>query len=86
MMSAFFINRPWHTPSCKDPYLLLLGGATAFLTSFSSSFPGSLRIVPEIAPTDFAARATGFPGALRVLCKVPGTASLLGLCHSRDLI
>ncbi len=86
MMSAFFYNHPWRTHSLKVPYLLLLGGATAFLTSFSSSFPGSLRIVSEIAPTDFAASTAGFPGTLWVLCKVPSTASLLLLCHSRDLI
>lgn len=86
MMSAFLYHHPWNSTSFKVPYLLLLGGATAFLTSFSSSFPGSFRIVSEIAPTDFAASTTGFPGALRVFCKVPGTASLLLLCHSRDLI
>jgi len=54
---------------------------TAFLPSFPTGFPGSVRIVPEITSAGFASCAACFFGTIRIVSKITRATSVFLLCH-----
>jgi len=68
----------------KGTLLRITWRATAFLTTFPAGFPGSVRIVSEIASAGFASCTARFFGSIRIVSKITRAASVLLLCHRKN--